>query len=247
VRPGASFPTRTMATNLDLQQQEQLESFKAFWKSYGNLVTWTLILALGAFGGWRWWENRQAQQGLEAGGMYEALDRAVAGADLERTARVLADLQQRFPKTAYAAQGAMLAAKLQAENGQTDAAKASLGWVLANGTETDLKAMARLRLAAVHAEAKAYDEALKLLAEPLPAPFEALRADRQGDVLLLQGQQAEAVQAYQRAQAAMSDQVDYRRFIEAKLAALGAPVRAADAGAEAASAPASAVAPGASK
>jgi predicted negative regulator of RcsB-dependent stress response len=240
-----------MATNLDLQQQEQLESFKAFWRSYGNLITWTLILALGAFGGWRWWENRQAQQGLEAGGMYEALDRAVAAADLDKTARVLADLQQRFPNSAYAAQGAMLAAKQQAENGQADAAKASLGWVVTNGTDADLKAMARLRLAAVYAEAKAYDEALKLLAEPVPAPFEALRADRQGDLLLLQGQQAEAIQAYQRAQAAMSDQVDYRRFIEAKLAALGAPVGAAGAGGAAASAPASgaasASAPGASK
>ncbi len=236
-----------MATNLDLQQQEQLESFKAFWKSYGNLITWSLILALGAFGGWRWWENRQAQQGLEAGGMYEALDRAVAAADLDKTARVLADLQQRFPKTAYAAQGAMLAAKLQAENGQADAAKASLGWVLANGADADLEAMARLRLAAVHAEAKAFDEALKLLVESVPEPFEALRADRQGDLLLLQGQQAEAIRAYQRAQAAMSDQVDYRRFIEAKLAALGAPVRAAGAEAAPAPAPASATAPGASK
>jgi predicted negative regulator of RcsB-dependent stress response len=236
-----------MATNLDLQEQEQLESLKAFWKSYGNLITWTLVLALGAFGGWRWWENRQAQQGLEAGGMYEELDRAVTAADLDKTARVLADLQQRFPKTAFAAQGALLAAKLQAEKGQADAAKASLGWVIASVDDADLKAMARLRLAAVQAEAKAYDEALKLLAEPVPAPFEALRADRQGDVLMLQGKTADAVAAYQRAHAAMSNQVDYRRFIEAKLAALGAPVGAAAAAGAPASAPASAPAPGASR
>jgi predicted negative regulator of RcsB-dependent stress response len=223
-----------MATNLDLQEQEQLESLKAFWKSYGNLITWTLVLALGAFGGWRWWENRQAQQGLEAGGMYEELDRAAMAADLDKTGRVLSDLQQRFPKTAFAAQGALLAAKLQAEKGQPDAAKASLGWVIANVDDADFKAMARLRLAAVHAEAKAYDEALKLLAEPVPAPFEALRADRQGDVLALQGKPTDAVAAYQRAYAAMGDRVDYRRFVEAKLAALGAPVIAA----AAASAPA---------
>jgi predicted negative regulator of RcsB-dependent stress response len=235
-----------MATNLDLQQQEQLESFKAFWKSYGNLITWTLILALGAFGGWRWWENRQAQQGLEAGGMYEALDLAVAAADPDKTARVLTDLQQRFPKTVYAAQGAMLAAKLQAEKGQLDAAKASLAWVVANGTDADLKAMARLRLAALYAEAKAFDESLKLLAETMPSPFEALRADRQGDALLLKGQQAEAIQAYQRAHAAMSESVDYRRFIEAKLAALGASVQPAAAVTDA-GAPASAAAQGASR
>jgi predicted negative regulator of RcsB-dependent stress response len=232
-----------MATNLDLQEQEQLDALKAFWKSYGNLITWVLVLALAAFGGWRWWENRQAQQGLEAGAMYEELDRAATANDLAKTARVLADLQQRFPKTTWAAQGAMLAAKLQAEQGQADAAKASLGWVLANVGDADLKAMARLRLAAVHAEAKAFDEALQLLAEPVPAPFEGLRADRQADVLLLQGKPAEAVAAYQAAYAALSDKVDYRRFVEAKLAALGSPVGAAAAAGAAASAPA----PGASK
>jgi predicted negative regulator of RcsB-dependent stress response len=226
-----------MATNLDLQEQEQLDALKAFWKSYGNLITWTLIIALGAFAGWRYWQHRQAQQGLEAGAMYDELDRAAAAGDLQKVARVQADLQQRFPKTTFAAQGVMLAGKLQAEKGQPDAAKASLGWVLATVDDADYKAMARLRLAAVHAEAKAYDEALKLLAEPVPAPFEALRADRQGDVLLLQGKADEARAAYQRAYAAMSDQVDYRRFVEAKLAALGVPVGVA--AAAAASAPAS--------
>jgi predicted negative regulator of RcsB-dependent stress response len=231
-----------MATNLDLQEQEQLDALKSFWKSYCNLITWTLILALGAFAGWRWWQHRQAQQGLEAGAMYEELDRAVEASDLAKTARVLGDLQQRFPKTAFAAQGALLAAKLQAEKGQPDAAKASLGWVLASVDDADFKAMARLRLAAVQVEAKAYDEALKLLAEPVPAPFEALRADRQGDVMALQGKPADAVAAYQRAHAALADKVDYRRFVEAKLAALGTPV-----GAAAAAASASAPASGASK
>ncbi len=236
-----------MATNLDLQEQEQLDALKAFWKSYGNLITWTLILALGAFAGWRWWQHRQAQQGLEAGAMYEELDRATTAGDLQKTGRVLADLQQRFPKTAFAAQGALLAAKLQAEKGQPDAAKASLGWVISSVDDADLKTMARLRLAAVHAETKAYDEALKLLSEPVPAPYEALRADRQGDLLALQGKTADAVAAYQRAHAAMSDQVDYRRFVEAKLAALGAPVGAAAAPAPASSSAAAAPAPGASK
>ena len=35
-----------MPTPLDLQEQEQLEDLKAFWKQYGNLITWVLVLAL---------------------------------------------------------------------------------------------------------------------------------------------------------------------------------------------------------
>ena len=38
-----------MATQLDLQEQEQLDALKAFWNKQGNLITWTLVLALGAF------------------------------------------------------------------------------------------------------------------------------------------------------------------------------------------------------
>ena len=34
-----------MATQLDLQEQEQLDALKAFWNKYGNLVTWTLALS----------------------------------------------------------------------------------------------------------------------------------------------------------------------------------------------------------
>jgi predicted negative regulator of RcsB-dependent stress response len=216
-----------MATNLDLQEQEQLDALKAFWKQYGNLITWTVILALLAFAGWRYWQHRQAQQGLEAGAMYEELDRAVDAADLDRTARVLADLQQRFPKTAFAAQGALLAARLQAEKGQADAAKASLGWLLSTVEDVDFQAMARLRLAVVLADAGQHDEALKTLDAPLPAPYEALQADRRGDVLALKGDKPGALAAYQRAYAAMSEQVGYRGLIEAKMGALGAPPPAA--------------------
>ncbi len=212
-----------MATNLDLQEQEQLDALKAFWKQYGNLITWTVILALLAFAGWRWWQHRQVQQGLEASAMYEELDRAVAASDLDRSARVLGDLQQRFPKAAYAAQGSLLAAKLQAEKGQPDAAKASLGWIITNVEDADYKTMARLRLAVVLADAQQFDDALKVLAEPVPPAYEALQADRRGDVLALKGDKAEAVAAYQRAYAAMPATVDYRQLVEAKLGALGAP------------------------
>jgi predicted negative regulator of RcsB-dependent stress response len=29
-----------MATHLDLEEQEQLDQLKSFWKQYGNLITW---------------------------------------------------------------------------------------------------------------------------------------------------------------------------------------------------------------
>lgn len=225
-----------MATQLDLQEQEQLDTLKAFWKQYGNLVTWVLILCLAAYAGWNAWQYWQREQGLKAGAMYEELDRAAAAGDANKAGRILADLKAQFPNAVFAHQGGLLAAKVQLDKGQADAAKASLAWVAEASSDSALQAVARLRLAAVQADAKQFDEALKTLAATTTPGFEALVADRRGDVLSLQGKKAEARAAYEAAYAAMSEKVDYRRLIEAKLVALGVvPGAAAAASAPAAS------------
>jgi predicted negative regulator of RcsB-dependent stress response len=211
-----------MATQLDLQEQEQLDALKAFWNKQGNLITWTLVLALGAFAAWNGWNWWQREQALKAGGMFEELDRAAASGDADKTGRIFADLKDGFPRTAYAQQGGLLAAKLQAAKGQTDAAKASLTWVADNAVEDEMRTIARLRLAAVQADAKQYDQALKTLDAAKGESFEALVADRRGDVLLAQGKKDEARAAWQVAYKAMAERADYRRLIEAKLTAIGA-------------------------
>lgn len=216
-----------MATSLDLQEQEQLDALKAFWKQYGNLITWLLILALGAFAAWNGWNWWQRDQAYKAGAMFDELDRAAQAGDADRAGRVFADLKERFPRTAFAQQGGLAAAKVQFEKGQADAAKASLGWVAANATEEEYRTVARLRLAALLLESKQFDEALKQLGEATAPGFEALVADRRGDVLMAQGKKDEARAAFQAAWTAMDDKVDYRRLIEAKLTSLAAPPKAA--------------------
>jgi predicted negative regulator of RcsB-dependent stress response len=211
-----------MATQLDLQEQEQLDALKAFWNKQGNLITWTLVLALGGFGAWNGWQYWQREQGQKAGALYEELDRAAVAGDAEKAGRVFADLKDRYGRTAYAEQGGLLAAKTQANKGQADAAKASLAWVAEHGVEDEVRTIARLRLAALQADAKQYDEALKTLDAAKAEGFEALVADRRGDVLQAAGKKDEAKAAWQAAWAAMSDKIDYRRLIEAKLIAIGA-------------------------
>lgn len=211
-----------MATQLDLQEQEQLDALKAFWNKYGNPITWLLVLVLGAYAAWNGWTYWQREQGLKAGAMFEELDRAVLAGDVDKAGRVFADLRQSFPATAYAQQGGLLVARAQFEKGQGDAALASLTWVAEQAADEDLRTVARLRLAAVQAEAKQYDEALKTLDLATAAEFKALVADRRGDILAIQGKQAEARAAYQAAYAAMSERTSYRNLIEAKLTALGA-------------------------
>jgi predicted negative regulator of RcsB-dependent stress response len=229
-----------MATHLDLEEQEQLDAVKQFWKRYGNLITLVLILVLGsyaAWNGWNWWQRDQA---TKAGAMFDELDKAAQAGDAEKANRVFNDLKDRYPATAFAQQGGLLSAKVQAENGKADLAQSALAWVGANATEAEYQTIARLRLAGLLLDEKKYDEALKQLDGATAASFVALVADRRGDVLSAQGKPDDAKAAYNKAWQAMDPKIEYRRLIEAKLTALGAsPVLAAPAAAAAASAGAS--------
>ena len=217
-----------MATPLDLQEQEQLDAIKSFWKQYGNLITWTLVLALGAFAAWNGWNWYQRDQGVKAGAMFDELDRSVQAGDVDRSAKIFADLQARYPAAKWTVQGGLMLARLQIDKGQADAATAVLRWLGEKSDDEGLRALAALRLAGLELDAKRWDEALKALEAANVKGFEALTADRRGDVLLAQGKPQQAADAFLLAWKGLPETVEYRRVVEAKLNALGvAPAPAA--------------------
>ncbi|MDZ5459182.1 YfgM family protein [Azohydromonas lata] len=221
-----------MATSLDLQEQEQIDQLKAFWKQYGNLITWILIAVLGAYAAWNGWNWWQREQGFKAGALYGEVERAAQAGEADKVAQAFNDLRERHGGTTYAAQGALLAAKVQAEKGQADAARATLTWAADKADGDAYRDIARLRLAAVLMDQKQYDEAIKALDGVKGDEFKPLAADRRGDVLQLQGKPAEAKAAYQTAWAGLDAAVEYRQVVDAKLTALGAaPAPAASASA----------------
>ncbi len=211
-----------MATHLDLEEQEQLDQLKAFWKQYGNAIVWLLTLVLAGFAAWNGWNWWQREQAVKAGAMFDELDRAVQAGESARAAGVFKDMQERFPRTAFTQQGGLATARVQFEKGELDAAAATLGWVADNAVEDEYKTVARLRLAGVLADQKKYDDALKQLDAATAKEFEALVADRRGDVLMAMGRKDEAKVAWQKAWGAMDAKVEYRRLIDAKLTAIGA-------------------------
>lgn len=210
-----------MASHLDLEEQEQLDQLKHFWTRYGNAITWVLIVILAAIGGWNGYQYWQRTQAAQASALYDELERAAQAQDVQKIARVQEDLRAKYGRTTYAAQGSLLAAQVLAEKGNLDAATAALNWVMADGSDDGIKAVARVRLAALQIETKAYDEALKTLSASVPREFEALVADRKGDVLSLQGKADEAVVEYRKAYKQLDLRTEYRRLVEAKLNALG--------------------------
>ena len=91
-----------------------------------------------------------------------------------------------------------------------------------NAHEAEYQTVARMRAAGLLLDQKKYDEALRQLDGATAVEFQALVADRRGDVLLAQGKKDDAKAAYQKAWQAMDPKVEYRRLIDAKLTALGA-------------------------
>lgn len=210
-----------MATHLDLEEQEQLDQLKHFWNTYGTLITWVVLLAAGAFVAWNGWQYFQRNKAAQASALYDEVERSVQAGDTARIERVLADMKDKFAGTAYAQQAGLLAARTLYEKGNAEASRAALTWVAEHAVDPGYQAVAKLRLAAELLDAKSYDEALKQLSGDFPKQFEALVADRKGDIYLAQGKRDEAKAEYQKAWSAFEPRTEYRRLVEIKLNAVG--------------------------
>lgn len=211
--------------HLDLEEQEQLDQLKHYWNQYGNTITWILIVVFGsiaAYNGWQYWERRQAAQ---ASYLYDEVERAAQSGDAARVEQAYKDMKDKFGRTTYAQQAGLIAGRVLAERGKPDAAKAALQWVADDAKDEGLQAVARLRLAGLLVEAKDYDGALKQLNSGIPREFEALAADRRGDIYNLQGKKDQAKLEYMKAWQAFSPDSQYRPLVEVKLTALGVDVQ----------------------
>jgi predicted negative regulator of RcsB-dependent stress response len=226
-----------MAKQLDLEEQEQLDQLKHFWNQYGNLITWALIAVFGSVAAWNGWQYWQRNQAAQAASLYDEVERFAQANDAERVERAFADIKDKFASTTYAQQAGLLAAKTLVAT-KPESAKAALTWVAEKSSDQGYAAIARLRLAGVLIDAKAYEEAAKQLAVKFPEAFEALAADRRGDLMLIQGKKAEAKAEFLKAYLGLDERDDYRRLVEVKLNSLGVnPKESAVAAASAASAP----------
>jgi predicted negative regulator of RcsB-dependent stress response len=210
-----------MANHLDLEEQEQLDQLKHFWKQYGNLISWCLIAVLALFASWNFYQYWQRSQASQAAVMYDEIERVVAAGDATKLGRVFDDIKERFGTTTYAQQAGLLVAKQYYSVGNIDASKSALNWVANKSSDPGYQAIAKLRLAGLMIESKALDDALAQLDGSFPAQFDALVADRRGDIFLLQGKKSEAVMAYEKAFKNFEARTDYRRLVEVKLNSLG--------------------------
>ena len=210
----------------DLEEQEQLEDLKAWWKQWGNTISGVVIavcLGVIAVQGWRWWSALQAEK---ASVLYTAVSTAARSNDLAKAKDAMAQLSDKYGGTAYAPRAALLLAATLHEAGDKAGAKAQLASVIDRDSEQELKEIARIRLAALLMDDKQYDEALRTLDAKHDEAFDGIYADMRGDILVAAGRNAEARTAYQSALARIDQRSPYRTYVQVKLDTLGGAVAA---------------------
>jgi predicted negative regulator of RcsB-dependent stress response len=204
----------------DLEEQEQLDEFKVWWKKNGKMVTNLAVALVVAYAAWQAYGYFQNKKAVEASALYQAL----VVTEPTKTAEIKAQsakLMEDFSGTPYAGRAAVFAAKTNFAANDSKSAKAQLEWAVNNAKESAVKAIAGLQLAGILYDEKSYDDAIKVLTAINDKGFEGLKANLQGDVLLAQGKQAEAKKAYQTALENLDVQGKLHQYTQQKLESLG--------------------------
>jgi predicted negative regulator of RcsB-dependent stress response len=209
-------------SNLDLQEQEQVDALKAWWNENGKWVIGAIVVGLLGFAGMQYWKKHQSDQTAEAAKLYAEVMKQAGTNDAKRIGDAADALVSRYGSSAYAPRAQLLAAQASLQARDAARAKVQLQWVIDHADETGLQDTARLKLATVLLDEKSYDEALKQLDTAHPESFTGLYADLKGDVLSAQGKVAEARAAYQEAFDKTDAKSVYRNLIQLKLDGLGA-------------------------
>ena len=204
----------------DLEEQEQLDEFKAWWKKNGSMATNLVLATLVAYSAWQGYHYFQNKKSVEASALYQTMlttDPIKAGEIKAQSAK----LMESYDGTPYAGRAAVYAAKTNFAAKDSKSAKSQLEWAIKNATEGAVKAIAGLQLADIMFEEKNYDEAAKVLSAIDDKGYLGLKANMQGDVLLAQGKQAEAKKAYATALENLDAQGRLHAYTQQKLESLG--------------------------
>lgn len=189
-------------------EDEELAVIRDWWQRNGKPLLTGSALALVVVFGWQAWQKHQVTEAQGASVLYQQLleNSLVADgqADVGKVAELAGKLKADYAGSHYAQYASLLLAKVAVEAGKLDDAHAELQAVLDKPADATLGELARQRLARVLAAQDKTEEALKLLAGDADQAFVAAREELKGDLLVKLERSDEALQAYEKAKAALT-------------------------------------------
>ena len=201
-----------------LEEQQELDNFKYFWKSTGRWLFALLIAAALGYLGYTMYKSHKASQSQEAAEVLaKIVDKMQAKASQAEVNADLTNLQQNYPDSIAAAQATLMAAATEYDARRYDVAEGHLNWVLKNQKAPLVQALAAQRLGIVLLQQKKYDAAIAALKTKVEADFEPLLLEAKGDVYAAQNKTKEAAQSYQQALEKLPKDAIERELLQMKL------------------------------
>ena len=205
-----------------LTDDEQLEAVKHAFVEYAPWIAGGVFVGAALFFGYRYYESYTDGRALKAAGQFSAMTAALQVNDHANSRRIAEALIKDHAGSPYADQAQLTLARLDLEDGQMDKAMAPLTQVMNGSKDTELRQIARLRLARILTDQGKPDEAIKTLADPIPASFAARYHEVRGDAYLAKKDTAHAVTEYQAALSAADGGGIDASLLELKIQDLGA-------------------------
>lgn len=197
---------------------EELGRIKQWWQANGTALVIGVVvglLAIGAWQGWVWYQDRQASAAAD---IYAQVEHGVDSDNVNDTVvNVVEQLKNDYAGTPYAASAALDLAGYYVAQEQYDKALSQLDWAVNNADEEGVRHIARVRKARLVWTQGNADEALSLLDAEHPPAFDALYAELAGDIHAAQGDREAAYKSYQLALESLPQDTP-RQALENKLA-----------------------------
>jgi predicted negative regulator of RcsB-dependent stress response len=206
---------------LDLEEQEQLDELKEWWRKNGTFVVGVVAAVVIVAGGWRGYQVWTARQSGEALGLFERAMQAAMSNDAKSVKELTGKIMDDYGRTGYALPAAWLAAKTNFVNGDLKSAQAQYQYAMDHAKDKGMVELAKLRLAAVQLDLKDYAGAMKSLDGDHDEAFVPLFANLKGDVLAAQGKTDDARAAYKLALDKLDPKSPLKAVVEIKLGGVG--------------------------
>lgn len=211
-----------------LSDEEQLNSLKNNTKKYSSTVISGVLIALIAYSGWTYWQNKQQGEAqLQTAKVQQLMDQA-ATADVKddnawnSLTKTADEIVKNYPDSVQAIQTQLMLAKLAFErNDYATAEKALMKVENAKVDDQGLIHVVKLRLAYSQLAQDKFDAALKSLSAVTDPVFKATADEARGDVYVAKNDIENAKKAYMSAWDGLLERQQERQILQIKLESVG--------------------------
>ena len=201
-------------------EEEQVEKLKTWLRENGMSIVFGILIGVGGLGGFRYWQHYQETQAQHASSAYIHMMEALESGNYEQLELHGNRIIEEHGGLEYAQLARLALARGHVEQNRFDAAQQVLQEIVGTAAQSPLGYIARTRLAAVQFQQQQFEQALATLSIEFPSEFAAQVDELRGDIFRRQGNTADAIEAYRKAQSADPPPTN-TEFLRQKLDNLG--------------------------